>query len=141
MPEEPTAEQQEEEREQLAVLLWVYWTGIVVATVGELSFVFWSSEGASGATGGLSNTTLVVGFLVAMMWMGVALIYKTRFGGDGVPTAMFCWMLAKGSAILGMVTFFLDPNWQFSFAIVGGFLVIMGLLQPPVYLPEPPQEY
>lgn len=136
MPQQPSAEQQEKERSQLSVLLWFYWVGIVLATVGELSFIFWSGEGAEGATGGLSNTTLVVAFFVFVMWSGVAVIYKTRFGGNGVPTAFFCWMLAKGSAILGIVTFFLDPNWQFSFAIVFGFLVIMGLLQPPVFLPE-----
>jgi len=140
MPEKPSAEQQEKERGQLLMLLWFYWSGIVLATVGELIFIFWSSTGAQGVTGGLSNTTMVVGLFVSVMWLGVALIFKTRFGGDGVPTALFCWMLAKGSAILGMVTFFLDPNWQFSFVIVGGFLVIMGYLQPPVFLPEIPQE-
>lgn len=137
MSENMSADQQELERKQLSLLLWWYWFGIVAATAGELAFVFWSSAGASGPTGGLSNTTLVVGVMVAFMWLGVAVIYLTRFGGNGVPTAFFCWMLAKGGAILGLVTYFLDPNWQFTFALVGGFLVIMGLLQPPVFLPEP----
>lgn len=135
-----SAEQRDKERGQLLKLLWFYWSGIVLATVGELIFLFGSSAGAQGVTGGLSNTTMVVGGFVAVMWLGVALVFWTRFGGNGVPTALFCWMLAKGSAVLSMVTFFLDPNWQFSFVILGGFLVIMGYLQPPVFLPETPQQ-
>jgi hypothetical protein len=129
---------QQRERRELTALMWFFWAGILMATVGELSLIFLSGEGAHPGSESLSNATILISAFVVLLWTGIGVIHKTRFGGGGMPTAIFCWMLAKGSAVLGMVTFFLEPNWIFTGAIMGGFLLLMGLLQPTSFLPEKP---
>ena len=133
------AHKRREYRELLA-LMWFFWTGILMATVGELTLIFMSSEGAYREANGLSYPTIFILVVVAFLWLLVVLIHRHQFGGGGMPTAIFCWMLAKGSAVLGIVTFFLEPNWIYTGGIMAGFLVIMGLLQPPNYLPNPDYE-
>lgn len=132
MADNPRLEQREQ-RELLA-LMWFFWAGILMATVGELTLIFMSTEGAHASAGGVSYPTIFILVVVGFLWSLVALIHRYQFGGGGMPTAIFCWMLAKGSAVLGIVTFFLEPNWMYTGGIMAGFLVIMGLLQPPNYM-------
>lgn len=136
MPQErPTS--QGRESQELLTLMWFFWAGILMATIGELVLIFLSGDGAPPGPVMLSNATIFICVVVAGIWVSIWRIFTRRMGGGGMPTAIFCWMLAKGSAVLGLVTFFLEPNRLFTTVILVGFLVIMGTLQPPQFLAHP----
>lgn len=126
----------EQERRELNALLWFFWAGIIFATIGESVLVFLMKSNARGASGLQNSNTIVVAALAVGMWGLIAAIYRKKLGGGGMPTALFCWMLAKGSAILGFVMYFLEPGWGYTWMLLVGFLTIMGLLQPPKFLPQ-----
>ncbi len=123
------------ERRELTQLLWFFWVGIVLAVIGEAVLVFlMKSMAADNAAGWANTSTLVVGGLAVTMWGLSAFIYRKRLGGGGMSTALMCWMLAKGTAILAFVMYFLVPDWGYTAILMSGFLVSMGLLQPPNFL-------
>lgn len=137
MPQErPTS--QGRETQELLTLMWFFWGGILMATVGELMLIFLSGDGAQPGPVTLSNATIFICVVVLGIWVSIWRIYTRRMGGGGMPTAIFCWMLAKGSAVLGLVTFFLEPSRLFTAVILVGFLLIMGVLQPTGFLAEKP---
>lgn len=118
----------ETERRELRALLWFFWVGILLATGGESVLVFMLETSASEMAGNIH--AFVVGFLAALMWFAVALVYRRKIGGGGFATAIFCWMLAKGSAILSFVMYFLAPGWTYTSLTLAGFVVIMLILRP-----------
>jgi hypothetical protein len=133
MPTAPTddASTSDQERRELVSLLWFFWAGILIASLGETALVLLMDSSATGASTGLANYhTLVVALLAGLMWSAIALVYRTRFGGGGFPTAIICWMLAKGTVILGFVMYFLEPGWGYTWVLFGAFLTIMAVLRP-----------
>ena len=133
----PAETSEQRERRELKALLWFFWGGILVASLGETALVLLMETSAEGASTGLANVhTLVVVGLAAAMWGLIALIYRNQIGGGGFPTAIFCWMLAKGTVILGFVMYFLEPGWGYTWALFGGFLTLMAVLRPTKFMAE-----
>lgn len=126
---------EQRERRELQALLWFFWGGILVASFGETALVLLMETSADGSSAGLANLhTLVVILLAATMWGLIALLYRKKVGGGGFPTAILCWMLAKGTVILGFVMYFLEPGWAYTWALFGGFLIVMAVLRPTKFL-------
>lgn len=113
------------------VLFWVLWSGLGLATAGEV-VLFTLMDPAGGGPEGhlpLSQFAIVGTFSVAMV--AIAAVVKRRdIGGGGFPTAMICWMLLKSVAISGLVVYQLAANHAYYWPFLAVFVVGMLLANP-----------
>lgn len=117
-----------------AVLFWFLWVGFGLATAGEvvLFTMMGSGEGhGSGAVGQLpASQFAIVGFFTVAMVLLAATVKHLEFGGGGLPTAIFTWVLLKGVAITGLVVYQLASNHAYYWPFLGIFAVGMLLANP-----------
>ena len=117
------------------VLMWALWSGLGVATLGEiLLFVSMDAAETAGRTiegiGIPAGQLTVVASLSALMVVLAFLAKAKEVGGGGLPTAMISWMLVKSVGISGLVVYQLANNHVLYWPFLGVFIIGMLIFNP-----------
>jgi hypothetical protein len=117
-------------------LIWALWGGIVFAVVGESLLFLLADASSDASTSGLAGPHLFVSIGFALLASaGAAFVYARSLAGEGLPTALLCWMLLKSVAITGLVAHQLGGSTSAVAPFFGVFAIGMGLSNPSRFRP------
>lgn len=128
-----TATNPSHETDDAALLLWIFWGGILFAVAGETGLFLLSDLGAGTASAGPQTAPMQViptlG-IAAVMAVGSITAFLKELGGGGMTTALICWMLNKSIAITGLVAYQMAGTHLMLVPYAAVFVAMMAWMHP-----------